>query len=126
MAINLYIQLGGATATVLAVGMLLPPAATAAPHRPPMTGQQLVRDMLADPREGYNSIRRERAMGYMDGVMDATAGTTWCPAGRDVPHELNYLVVEGMARLSADQLKGDAMSLVADGLRRAYPCEAKP
>ncbi|WP_426195023.1 Rap1a/Tai family immunity protein [Massilia sp. DWR3-1-1] len=112
----------------LGIGLLMAAHATAAVpgYHSIMTGQQLVRDMLADPREGYNSIRRERAMGYIDGVMDATAGVQWCPAGKQVPHELNYLIVEGMSRLNAEQLKGGASPLVTDGLRRAYPCGARP
>jgi hypothetical protein len=87
-----------------------------------MTGGQLVRDMLAAPDGGLNSIRRERAMGYMDGVMDAAAGVHWCPAGQEVPHELNYVVVEDMQRLRQDQLKASAAALMLDALARRYPC----
>lgn len=79
--------------------------AQAAPYRAHLTGGQLVRDMLAAPDGGLDSIRRERAIGYMDGVMDAAAGMRWCPAGQAVPHELNYVVVEDMQRLRREQLK---------------------
>jgi hypothetical protein len=96
--------------------------AEAMPYGAHMTGGQLVRDMLAAPDGGLNSIRRERAMGYMDGVMDAAAGLRWCPAGQAVPHELNYVLVEDMQRLSQDQLKGSAAALMLDALSKRYPC----
>lgn len=98
----------------------------AAPQQPraKVTGAALVRDMLARPKDdAINNFRRERAMGYIDGVMDAGVGHRWCPAGRQIPHELNYLVIEEMARLPAAALKGNAASLVAAALAREYPCK---
>ncbi len=93
------------------------------PYHSHATGTQLVRDMLADPaKSSLNSVRRERAMGYIDGVMDATAGLRWCPAGKKVSHELNYFVVEDMAGMKPDQLQGDAAALVLAVLAREYPC----
>jgi hypothetical protein len=93
-------------------------------YRPNMTGEQLVRDMLADPAVGRNSIKRERAMGYMDGVMDASAGVRWCPAGTNTPHELNYVVAEETQTLSPARLKGGAAALMLEALGRHYPCAA--
>lgn len=96
--------------------------ATAAPgYRPHMTGGQLVRDMLADPDEGLNSFRRERAMGYIEGIADASAGLRWCPAGKPVPHELAYVVAEEVEKMK-DPLPGDASILVLAVLARLYPC----
>lgn len=101
-------------------------AAPPAAYHSHMTGAQLVRDMLADPANSpLNSVRRERAMGYIDGVMDAAAGTQWCPAGRTVPHELNYAVVEELSAMSSKKLKGDASALVLATLARLYPCTRK-
>lgn len=99
---------------------------SAAPYRAHMTGEQLVRDMLAAPDGGLNSMRRERAMGYMDGVMDAAAGVRWCPAGQKVPHELNYVAAEEMQRLPPARLKEDAAALVLGVLGKLYPCGSKP
>jgi hypothetical protein len=94
------------------------------PHPVQMTGTQLVRDMLADPfADDFNSIRRERAMGYIDGVMDASIGLRWCPAGQPVPHELNYVVVEDMTRLTPAKLNGNAATLVLSILAHHYPCK---
>lgn len=108
-----------AVAVVLA---LLAARAGAAPgYRAHMTGTQLVRDMLAEPGVGLNSIRRERATGYIDGVADASAGVRWCPAGKSVPHELPYVVIEEVAKMTA-QLAGDASALVLAALARLYPC----
>jgi hypothetical protein len=111
------------TVAVLALACALGSSmAQAAPHRANMTGGQLVHDILAAPDGGLNSIRRERAMGYMDGVMDAAAGLPWCPARQALPHELNYLVVEDMQPLGPDQPKGNAAVLQAGGeLRDVAP-----
>ena len=80
--------------------------------------------MRSDPSVGRNSLNRERAMGYIDGVMDSTAGRTWCPAGKAVPHEMNYLVTEELERLSPGKLTGDASALVLAVLAKEYPCRA--
>jgi hypothetical protein len=89
-----------------------------------MTGEQLVRDMRAEPGVGSNSVMRQRAMGYIDGVMDAAAGRIWCPAGKAIPHELNYLVIDDIERLTPAQLRGDASALVLASLAKEYPCIA--
>lgn len=92
--------------------------------RPKVTGADLVRDMLARPKDDpLNNFRRERAMGYIDGVVDAGVGHRWCPAGRQIPHELNYLIVEELARLPSAELKGNAAVLVLAALTREYPCQ---
>jgi len=90
-------------------------------YRPHMSGVQLVRDMLADPMEGLNSIRRERAMAYIDGVADASAGIRWCPAGKPVPHELPYVVVEEIDKMKGPH-DGDASALVLNALGKLFPC----
>ncbi len=110
-----------ALALALALAVLAPQADAAPAYRPHMTGAQLVRDMLAEPGEGLNSIRRERAMGYIEGVADAAAGVRWCPAGKPVPHELSYVLVEEVAKMTR-QLEGDGSSLVLAVLARLYPC----
>ncbi len=97
-------------------------AGPAAGYRPQMTGAQLVRDMLAEPGKGTNSIRRERAMGYIDGIADATVNRDWCPSNKVLPHELNYFLIESIAKLSPARLKGDAAALIISALGRTYPC----
>src|SRR5438128_1030154 len=114
---------GGSLALML---LLLVGHVGAAPrqHRPQVTGAELVRDMLADPfADDANNIRRERAMGYIDGVMDAGAGLQWCPAGKAVPHELNYLVIEEISSMPAAKLNGNAATLVLGALARQFPCK---
>jgi hypothetical protein len=91
-------------------------------YRIKMTGAQLVHDMLADPLLAGNAVTRERAMGYIDGIADATLGVRWCPAKKMVPHELNYVVAEEMKGLGADRLKRGAAPLVLATLRKFYPC----
>lgn len=108
--------------SALLFALFLPAMAPAAApnYRAHMTGTQLVHDMMAEPGQGLNSVRRERAMGYIDGVADASAGARWCPARQPVPHELPYVVVEEMEK--AGQLDGDASALVLAALGRMYPC----
>lgn len=98
--------------------------------RAKVTGADLVRDMLADPFvNDVNHIQRERAMGYIDGVMDSSSGVSWCPGGKAVPHEINYLVIEEMSSMPATKLRGNAAELVLSALARLFPCTpigAKP
>ena len=61
--------------------------------------------------------------GYIDGVMDAGVGQRWCPAGKHIPHELNYLVVEEMSRMPTAKLNGNAAPLVFAALARLFPCK---
>ena len=108
--ISLYAQNAGAQAK---------PAS----YRPYLTGEQLVRNMRADPSVGFNAVHRERAMGYIEGVMDAYAGKRWCPPSRDaLPHELNYILIEEVTPLNSAQQKGDAAEVVLAGLAKLYPC----
>lgn len=114
-----------ATYAVALLVAMLPVEVPAAPYIPTLTGEKFVRDMLAAPDNGAASMRRERAMGYMDGVMDGTAGLLWCPAGQHVGHELNYLAAEQMKSLPAEQLKKGAAPLVVAVLAKIYPCPTK-
>lgn len=100
------------------------PAAGApqSPYVPAMTGEQFVRDMRPLPDSDLASIRRERAMGYMDGVLDGTAGVLWCPAERHVAHELGYEATDQMRRLPPEQLKGSAATLALAVVSKLYPC----
>lgn len=104
---------------------LLPVEVLAAPYIPTLTGEKFVRDMLVSPDNGAASMRRERAMGYMDGVMDGTVGLLWCPAGQHVGHELSYLAAEQMEPMPADQLKKSAAPLIVAVLAKIYPCPTK-
>lgn len=104
---------------------LLPAEVFAAPYTPIFTGERFVRDMLAAPDNGAASMRRERAMGYMDGVMDGTVGLLWCPSHQHVSHELNYLAAEQMQALPAAQLKKSAAPLALAILAERYPCPRK-
>lgn len=111
--------------TLALVLALLAAQASAVPaYRAYMTGAQLVRDVQAEPGVGANSIRRERAMGFIEGVADASAGTSWCPAGKAVPHELPYLVVEELEKMSRSQVDGAAAALVLAALGRLFLCRA--
>jgi hypothetical protein len=104
--------------------LLLASNAEAATYRAATTGEQLIRDMQGDPSVPLNSFKRARAMGYIDGIMDATASIQWCPPGKGVPHELNYRLIEDIHRLDAETLKGSATPVVIAALRKMFPCVA--
>lgn len=110
-----------ATCATALLAALLPVEVLAAPYIPTLTSEKFVRDMLAAPDNGAASMRRERAMGYMDG----TVGLLWCPAGQHVGHELSYLAAEQMESLPADQLKKGAAPLIVAALAKIYPCPTK-
>lgn len=101
------------------------PTAGAPAHPPAMTGEQFVRDMRPLPESDLASIRRERAMGYMDGVLDSTIGVRWCPTSPHAAHELSYEAAEQMRRLPPQQLKGSAAALALAVVSRLYPCATK-
>lgn len=101
---------------------LVPLGASAEPHPPAMTGEQFVRDMVAMPKNDLASLRRERAMGYMDGLLDGTVGVRWCPNGQPVAHELSYEAAEQMKRLPPHQLTGSAAELALSMVSKIYPC----
>ncbi len=116
----------GAGALTFMIMLAIAQTVSAQPKPSPakMTGAQLVRDMLADPFiDDVNHIRRERAMGYIDGVMDSSTGQQWCPAGKSVPHELNYIVIEEISSMPAAKLDGNAAELVKSALARLFPCK---
>jgi hypothetical protein len=105
----------------LAFALLAAHAGATPVYRPHMNGAQLVRDVQAEPGEGLNSIRRLQAISYINGVADASAGRSWCPAGKPVPHELPYLVAEELAK-TPDRLAGDASALIVAALAKLFPC----
>ena len=104
------------------LGALVPATVMAAPYLPTVTGERFVHDMLATQDSDQAAFRRERMIGYMDGVLDGTAGVRWCPAGSEVAHELSFVAAEEMKKLAPAQLKGSAASLILVVLSRLYPC----
>lgn len=119
----------GALGALVLAWSLPATGAPAAPHAPAMTGEQFVRDMRAMPKTDVASIRRERAMGYMDGVLDGAIGVRWCPAGHHAALELGYEAAEQMRKLPPEELKGSAAALALMVVSKIYPCAeegAKP
>jgi len=82
--------------TSIVIAASVPVGTHAAPCLPILTGEKFVRDMLAEPDGGAASMRRECAIGCMDGLMDGTVSLLWCPAGQKVAHELSYIAAEEM------------------------------
>ncbi len=74
--------------------------------------------------EAGRILSNARAIAYTTGVADATSGTRWCGADNVLPHELVDRVYTYLRTLASDRLKGNASSLVAEGLAEAFPCRA--
>lgn len=106
----------------------LPIAALTSTYHPSTSGESLVRDFLGHPElvgndpQNMNTLFKETARGYLDGIKDATEGTAWCYSGRIKPHELNYQLIESIQGLSPAALKGNAAPLVVAALAKKLPC----
>ena len=110
---------------LILLAALVPIGLPAAPYLPAMTGERFVRDIMAMPDGNLASMRRDRAMGYMDGVMDGTVGVRWCPPGQQAAHEISYVAAEQMQRLPAEKLRGNAAALALAVVSKIYPCTAQ-
>lgn len=111
-----------APGALLLIGVLLPVPLPAMSYFPTVTGEQFVRDMLAASDSDQAAFKRERMIGYTDGVLDGTVGVRWCPAGREVAHEMSFVAAEELKHLPAKQLKGGAAPLILAVLGKLYPC----
>lgn len=110
---------------VVLPGALAPLAAAQEQAAPYMTGTQLMHDLLAEPAASVGAgSRRERALGYVDGVLDAANGQQWCPSHKAPSHEIHYLVIEDLMRLAPGDLAGNAAALVTGTMASRYPCGA--
>lgn len=103
-------------------------AAVSQPYQGTTSGETLLRSYMgsATPRddpflEGGDILDRQLARGFMDGIKDATEGTTWCYIGGK-PHELNDDIAAELAKLPPAVLKGRAAPLVLAALRQRFPC----
>lgn len=70
----------------------LPLLAHASPYVYPynaMTAGQVVAKLLKEPSAELDYIERDMTHSYVNGVKDATQGSTWCFVGAILPHELN-------------------------------------
>lgn len=108
--------------------VVLPGTALTSPYAYSITGDMLVR-MHEGPAEqrgellkGDAYVEREKARGYIAGVMDMTHGSSWCAVGNMPPHEVSADVVDVIARLKPKDLEGGAAPLVAGALRKLFPC----
>lgn len=109
--------------------VILAAISNADPYFANKTGEHLIRDFLGPPDQrgnlkGQDYLEHETARGYIDGVKDATQGTSWCYAGRIKPHELNFDLIDDIKALPAATLKGSAAPLIVDALRKKFPCSA--
>lgn len=114
---------------LIAIPFSLPFFVNAAPYAYPfnsMTGEQIVRKLLTEPRAEIDYIERDMAHSYLNGVKDATQGRSWCFVGGLLPHELNIeLAASIRATRTSAELKGNAAPLLLAELGKRYPCISK-
>lgn len=64
---------------ILLVLLSLPRAAVAVPYAYTLTGDQFVSMMtVRQPMSALESLNREKAYSYLDGVRDTAEGRVWC------------------------------------------------
>jgi hypothetical protein len=105
----------------------LPLAASAAiPYVYPfnaMTGQEVIKDRLKEPKTQLDYINREKVDAYLNGIKDGGHGRAWCLTQPVLPQELNVAVVRRLkATLKPAELKENAAPLVLAELGRRFPC----
>lgn len=116
----------------IALALTLPCAAQPLEDRPRLTGQQLV-DLMAMPPGAMNILqltaRQQRdhkvAQAYIDGVLDASRGITWCSNGRWKPDTLDEKVIWGLRALPPESLKRPAAPIIVEILSGLLPCSNK-
>jgi hypothetical protein len=76
----------------------------------------------ATPEEGFNS---GLGVGYVVGIYDVINNSAACAPPSTTVAQLVTVVYAHLRTLTARQLDESADILVADGLRRAFPCGAR-
>lgn len=61
---------------------------------------------------------------YIAGVADETNASSWCGSGSVLPHELTDRVYTYLRSVPPERLKGNASTLVIEGLADSFPCAA--
>lgn len=103
-------------------------AGTTQPARTSLvSGAELITLLQGKGADGFcdgeqcRTLSSARASAYIQGVADASHGQ-WCGQGRMLPHELVDHLSSHLRQLPRERLQLDASSLVAEGLRTAFPC----
>lgn len=114
---------------LIAIPFSLPFLVNAAPYAYPfnsMTGEQVVNKLVKEPHAEIDFIERDMAHSYLNGIKDATQGTSWCFVGGLLPHELNIEIAASIrATRTSAELKGSAATLLVAELGRRYPCSSR-
>ncbi|WP_313171209.1 Rap1a/Tai family immunity protein [Massilia oculi] len=88
-----------------------------------MTGQEVVKHRLKEPKTQLDYINREKVEAYLNGIKDGAHGREWCLARPVLPDEPNLAVVRRLkATRKPAELKENAAPLVLAELRRRFPC----
>ena len=111
----------------LALAVAFPVKAGPARILPRMTGQHIVEVTTDKPYASAEQARNQYldeqiALGYIDGVQDASQGKAWCDTGLVVPHELRDDIILALRRLPPERLKSNAAPLIIEVLSRKFPC----
>lgn len=96
-----------------------------------MSGSDLARALEGKMPTQFHESETQRqfssayGQAYILGVADDTRGTRWCSSTGILPHEMADRVYTYLSGLSAEQLRGNAASLVGEALQKELPC-SKP
>ena len=108
-------------ALLLSVLIALRAEAAAFSHK--LSGEEFVQLMTHPEQLDESNYRdRERAYTYLDGVKDATVGTSWCPSKPRKTFELAYDAADYIKALPPQTRKGNAATLLLAFLSSRYPC----
>lgn len=106
------------------IAAVLPALVQAAPqYQVDLTGDQFAAMLAKQPTNALEFRERDRAYAYLDGVKDASIGSSWCPPQPHKTHELAYDAADYIRNLHADLRRGNAARLLVVYLSTSYPCK---
>ena len=94
-----------------------------------LSGDQLVVQLLGDTKvptaqqDAKTLFAQRYAEGYLDGVVDATQGRTWCAPPRFKTHELDDRVFAALKKRPRGSMPGAAADQLVEQYQITFPCQ---
>jgi hypothetical protein len=98
------------------------------PVAPRLSGDDLVARLLGDPnvskskQDAARLFKQRYAEGYLDGVVDATQGRSWCSPARLKSHEVDDRVFAELKKRAHGSMPGNAAGYVLEQFDLKFPC----
>lgn len=100
--------------------------ASGSSYTPNMTGDLFVEHLRhSDPTTPLDYRKRDMAYSYVEGVKDATVGKTWCDRHTVKTPDRAYDLADAIAAMGAKARTGNAAILIAQYLKRRFPCRQR-